>query len=237
MALPNQFANVTEATGQQLDDNFNTVGRLAPLGCAITGTNTLTLTLNPNQPTVPSYANYMQFTGIASATNTGAVTAAVGALAQLPVYKDGPAGPVALSGREIIQNCEITLLYDSALNSGNGGFHLYSMAMAALRETQVSLAGLQIGGSTTLAAILSTTAAVTLGALLPQASSTATVNLTGCVAGDAVQVVPPSISVGLVYQGYVLGAGSIAIIATNPSTGTITPVAGSHRVAAQRFAP
>jgi hypothetical protein len=61
---------------------------------------------------------------VAVASNSGATTARVGSLAVLPVYKDKSGGPTALAGGEIIIHNFVTLIYDAALNSGGGGFHL-----------------------------------------------------------------------------------------------------------------
>jgi hypothetical protein len=67
----------------------------------------------------------MQFTGVATASNTGGVTAQIaGFVGTFPVYKDTSGGPVALVGGELILNCAFTLIYDQALNSNAGGFHL-----------------------------------------------------------------------------------------------------------------
>lgn len=130
MALPIAFSNNTSPTGPQLDGNFAAVGALTVIACLVSGTNALVLTPNANSPTVVAYANYGRYSGVAVSSNTAASTARIGGLAALPVYRDTPAGPVALSGNEIIAGCAFTLIYDSALNAGSGGFHLVSMANA-----------------------------------------------------------------------------------------------------------
>jgi len=127
MALPNTFAAVTAATGAQLDANFNAVGKLGIIPCAVSGTNALTLTPTAGiAPTIAAYSNYLQFSGIFVASNTGAVTVQVGSLPALNAYKDSLAGPVALSGGESILGCAFLAEYDSALNTGAGGFHIYT---------------------------------------------------------------------------------------------------------------
>lgn len=131
MALPYLFANVTSATGQQLDDDFSVVGKLGTLPCTITGTDTLALTLSSTNPTISAYANYLRFSGIAAGDNTTAVTAQVGSLGTLSVYKDTSSGPVVLTGGEIQEDNYIELVYDSALNSGSGGFHLVSSTVTS----------------------------------------------------------------------------------------------------------
>lgn len=126
MALPTSFSNNTNPTGPELDGNFSAVGVLTTIPCAVTGTNTLVMTANANTPTISAYSNYLRVSGVAVATNTGATQARVGTLPLLNVYLDTPSGPVALVGNEIKINCAFTLMYDSALNSGAGGWHLFS---------------------------------------------------------------------------------------------------------------
>ena len=130
MALPYSFSANTSPTGVQLDANQAALGAQGIVPCTVSGTNTLTLTQLSNTSTVAAYANYNKYSGIAAATNTGAMTARVGALAALNVYKGGPAAPVACAGGELIIGCAFTLTYDSALNSGAGGFHLTSTTEA-----------------------------------------------------------------------------------------------------------
>lgn len=128
MALPYSFSNNTSPTGPQLDANQAALGAQGIIPCTASGTNTVVMTPNANTSTVSAYANYARFSSVASATNTGPVVARVGALSLLPVYWDSPSGPIALTGGEIRINCAFTLIYDSTLNAGNGGFHLISMA-------------------------------------------------------------------------------------------------------------
>lgn len=122
------FAAVTTATGAQLDANFNALGSLTAIPCTMSGSNTVTMTpdTGSNTPAVTAYRNYSLFTGIVASTNTGAATIQVGGLAALNVYKDSPAGPVALSGGEMIAGNAVSAEYDSALNAGAGGFRLYT---------------------------------------------------------------------------------------------------------------
>lgn len=124
MALPVTFGPLSTATMAQLDQNFAALGKLTVVPCTVVGTNALTLTPLANTPTVAAYANYMLFSGVVAMTNTTAVTARVGSLAILPVYKDGGTGPIALTGAELVAANSLLLLYDGALASGAGGFHL-----------------------------------------------------------------------------------------------------------------
>ena len=124
MALPVTFAAQTTPTMPELDQNFAALGALTAIPCTVSGTNTITMTPAANTPTIAAYANYQPFSGVAAATNTGAATNAVGGLTALAIYKDSASGPVALAGGEIVIGNALYLVYDSALNAGNGGFHL-----------------------------------------------------------------------------------------------------------------
>ena len=206
-----------------LDNNFVTLGAADTIACGIAGTDTLTLTQNaagvvPSQ-TISAYTNYMLFTGVAVASNTGAVTATVGAVGALNVYKDTPAGPAALTGNEIIIGNAISLRYDSALNSGAGGFHLTSST--ANTSTAISPSSVQVAGNSTLTNLLSgnsptLTFTATPGWSSQDQSFSVTAALTNAIilpaAGDFVAVNPPSLgAAGIGFQGYISGAGSLSL--------------------------
>lgn len=147
MALPNVFAAVTSATGAQLDANFNALGVLVPIPCTVSGTNTVTMTpATTNTPTVLAYSNYRLFSGVVATSNTGAVTIQVGSLTALTAYKDSPGGPVALAGGELRAGNAFTAEYDSALNSGAGGFHIWSNTSFAGGTISGSLANVVLSG-------------------------------------------------------------------------------------------
>ena len=149
MTLPNTFGTKTAATGQQLDDNFNALGVLVPIPCTVSGTNTVTMTpATTNTPAVLAYSNYRLFSGVVATSNTGAVTIQVGSLTALPAYKDSPAGPIALSGGELHTGNAFTAEYDAALNSGGGGFHVWSNTAFAGGTLSGSLANLTMVGGT-----------------------------------------------------------------------------------------
>lgn len=137
MPLAYIFGSATTAPTSDLDSNFQTVGLLGTLPCSVTGTNALALTLlNPtNSPTVSAYADYLIFSFVAANTNTGAVTAAVGSLGALSVYKNSSSGPVAVAAGDIIANNFYTLRYSAALNSGAGGFYLDASGLSTENES------------------------------------------------------------------------------------------------------
>ena len=151
MPLPVTFANLTAPTLPELDQNFAALGALTTIPCVISGTNALSLTPATNTPSINTYANYQPFSGVIVNANTGPTTAQVGALNFLTVYKDTSAGPVALSGGELIPNTLATFTYDSALNSGAGGFHLQVSASSVgpVGGSSRGLIGSSAGGGVT----------------------------------------------------------------------------------------
>ncbi len=215
MALPFLFANVSTLSTPQLDANYNALGALTPVPCVVTGTNALTLTPAASTPTVAAFSNYMQFTGVATQTNTSTVSAVVGALAALPVYKNTTGGPSALIGGEITASCGINLMYDSALNAGNGGFHLMNPAEPLIISASASIAWPSIPA--------------TFGSL-------STVFASGASVGDVVTVgTPASVPLGIIFFGWVSSVSTVSVQAYNVTVGAITPPAGNYRIAVRRY--
>lgn len=130
---------VGPGTTPQLDANLNILSALVPIPCTVSGTNALVLTSIEGAGSVTAYQQNMQFIGIAAATNSSTVTANCAGFGVLNVYKDTINGPAALTGTEIVQNCQFTLTYDLALNGGAGGFHLQTGAAAQLNGQTVTI--------------------------------------------------------------------------------------------------
>jgi hypothetical protein len=126
MALPFIFNNL--AAGNQpasdLDTNFNAVGFMAITQCTATGTNSITLVPNSNQPTIAAYANYQQFSFVPAGASTGSVTIAVNSLAALNVYLSD--GATQAASGTFSTSMVVVVAYNSALNSGAGGFIILS---------------------------------------------------------------------------------------------------------------
>src|SRR5271154_220390 len=195
-----QFENNLQNSLIAIDENFITFGALVPIPCGIAGTNTLTLTQSAigivPSPAIQGYTTGMFFTGIAAATNTGAVQAQVGSAGLLNVYKDSLAGPVVLSGNEIVAACAISLRYDAALNSGAGGFHLTSTT-STLGGVAIDPLSVQINNNSTLTNLLSGTVAVTFTAAPGWNSQDQPFTLTGLppnipAVGDFMMITSPS---------------------------------------------
>lgn len=224
------FASVTEATGQQLDDNLTLTSNQAPIPCTAAGTNIITLTQKANVYPVTAYGNNMQFSAVAAATNTTAATAQLGSLGALSIYKDSSVGPVALVGGEIVIGCAFTLLYDAALNSGAGGFHLFSNT--GILGTTINPAAIQVGTGATLARYLSRTASVSFSIINPNAAVESLFTLSNVLPNDAIILGPPSLTPNnpVSFLGYVSATGSVVLRAVNAATTTVTVTPGVWRV-------
>jgi hypothetical protein len=217
-----QFENNTTNQLAALDNNFITFGALVPIPVTVSGTNALTLTQSAvgmvPTPSISAYTTGMMFQGIATATNTGPVTAGVGAIGNPPVYKDSPAGPVVLTGGEIVASCKIALLYDAALNAGGGGFHLISST--AIVGTASKPASVQINGGATLTMALSGSVSLLFTATPGWLSQDQLFSVTAAgpqlpALGDFLQVCPPSLGAnGVGYSGLVTAVGSLSSVAS-----------------------
>lgn len=229
------FAALTAPTLPELDGNFNILSALANISVSVAGTNTLALTNTNTAGSITAYQNNMRFTGVASATNTGSVTAAFGSLAALNVYVDSQSGPVLLSGGEIVQNCEFTLTYDSTLNTGAGGFHLQTGSGQITTQT-INVKALEVNGGAPILGIQSGLFTVSFGTLTPGVSSLATVTLASIHTGDIALLGAPTYSAGLAFGQFVSAAGSIVLSASNFTTNaTITPPTATYRVSVLRY--
>lgn len=232
MASITLFAAATQATGQQLDDNLTLVSAQAPIPCSVSGTNALTLTVKSNVYTVTAYGNNMQLSGVAASSNNAAMTARLGALPILNVYKDTGSGPVALVGGELIAGNAFTLFYDPTLNSGAGGFHLFSIAGST--GTAINPATLQLGTGSVLTRYLTATASVSFTVFGANSAQEAAIAVPGVLVNDAIQVGPPSMaaSVALSFFGYVPASGTVNLRGVNAAGATISLTPGIFRVTA-----
>ncbi len=218
MALPVTFGPLSAAQMSQLDQNFAAVGALGIVPCTVTGTDALTFTPNANTPTISAYADYQRVAGIVAVNNTGAVTARIGGLAFKNVYVDSVSGPVALTAaNSLVDNNYVTLAYDSALNSGTGGFHLVSQLPvnsfldlissstgAMLYRTSVSWTGLAVGSSVQ----------VINGGILPTYASLTTV--LDAAVGSSVGMIATRTSVGWI--GLQAGASGTRLTSSGPGS-------------------
>lgn len=75
-------------------------------------------------PAIPNYSNPLIVWFVPAHSNTTTSTANISGKGALTIFKDSGAGPVALTGGEIIAANWCGIAFDSALASGAGGFHL-----------------------------------------------------------------------------------------------------------------
>jgi len=102
--------------------------------CQCSGTNALTLTPILNEVGGDNVGNYMAWSFVAANNSTGLVTANIGTIGSLNVYKDG--GVNQAGAGDIIANRLYVLVYNSALNAGTGGYVLFA-GMPSLTATNV----------------------------------------------------------------------------------------------------
>lgn len=124
MTLPFVFASspAGNVPAVQLDQNYNAVGAMAVTQCTATGTNTVALAQNMNQPTVSAYANYLLFGFQAVATSTASITVNVNTLGALPLFLAD--GVTQAGNGSLVSGVYYVAAYNLSLNSGGGGFQL-----------------------------------------------------------------------------------------------------------------
>jgi len=213
MTLPYVFASATTIVSSQFDTNFDAVAALGFLPCTIAGTGNYTFTpVTGTSPNVSTYSSPLYISGVASGTNAGAVTAQVNSIGFLPVYKDTVSGPIPLTGGEIVSGNQLLLMYDAALNSGAGGFHLVSANVNAVTG-YLPLAGGTLTGPLAAPTITSV-AKLSFGAA-------STSSITRAISA-AVSTVFPTIAAGATsdYSFSVAGvkAGDAPLFSTNGTT-------------------
>ncbi len=212
MPLPFIFANVTSAHGSDLDNDFAALGALTPIPCTVAGSNALVLTPATDTPTIGAYENYQPFSGAAISANTSGVTISVGGLSALVVYEDTPAGPVALTGGEIQPGNFIYAVYDSALNSGAGGFHLL---------TAPATPGARLGATSSITS--NTGVTMTQGQLTGGGTGQGIIQRAGSPSGDFNDQAPAASALVSVLPGAVVGTTfRFRVVNTSGHTQTVT---------------
>ncbi len=219
------FGNDTTPALSDLDQNFDAAFLLTPVPCSVAGTNALVFTQNAAgqaaSGTIAAYANGLQICGVAAQTNTTAVTAQLGALPVLNVYKDAQGSGVLLAGNEIQQNAALTLRYDSTLNSGAGGWRLIASTCiygSAIVPSLVRASiGVQYGSQTapTVTGIITAQATLAYSALVPNATQDQTFTVADLLSTDGLMMaLPLPVSTGLTFSSYFTAGSTV--------TGTVT---------------
>jgi hypothetical protein len=138
MALPFTFATLPAGLtpAADLDTNFAAVASLGVIPCTATGTNSLTLTPIANTPNVQAYVGFQLFGFVAPATSTGAVTIAVSALSATNVYL-----PNGVTQANVVAGVYYIVQFNTALNSGAGGFQMIGGGDSTLSIVTISATG------------------------------------------------------------------------------------------------
>lgn len=215
------FGTTPNATGQQLDVNLAALARMGAYPCTVGGTaSAILLTLaDASSPLNNAYQNYVDYAFIVGATNPGAVTIKVGALAALNAYKDTSAGPVALAGSEMVQNCLCIATYDLALNGGAGGFHVRVVGAV---NSPINPSLLQVASGATVTRFLAATYTVAFTVVPASSTQDQNVTLAGVQLGDLIHLgLPATVTAGLMFSGRVPAAGSVALRAANVTAASI----------------
>lgn len=219
MTIPTLFAALTNATGQELDTNFQFVGLLGAQPCDVTGTNTLTFTPQATSVGVTAYQDGMVIVGVAVAANTSAVTAQVSGLGVFPVQFDAGAGPVALTGGEIQIGSMIVLV----LSVGEGVWHLINVpAIASLNAVSSTQGAVLYRGASGWVALGPGTSGQVLGTggaaanpLWKNFSAGATAGATSAI---SVTASPFTYTAGNQYETVYISGGTVSIVAVNGTT-------------------
>lgn len=121
MTFPVIFNNLPSGNvpAADLDTMFTTVGQMAVVHCAASGSNTIALSPGTNMPTQSAYVHqqYYDFVAIASSTATCVVN--VSSLGNIPLYL--PGGVSQAGSGNITNGANYTIQYLTGLNSGGGG--------------------------------------------------------------------------------------------------------------------
>lgn len=145
MSLPFTFAALPTGNtpAADLDQNFAALGALTIIPCTASGTNAITLTPVSNTPTVSSYSAFQQFSFVAAATSSGAVTVNVNGVGAVPLNVIG--GSQAGSGQ--IQS---GVFYVIALNANGTAAVIVSSQAPISNVMRTYISGLTLsndGGS------------------------------------------------------------------------------------------
>lgn len=90
--------------------------------------------------------------------------------------------------------------------------------------------GVIIGG-TSIAEVLTTTAALDFGSIAAAASADLTITVTGSAVNDGVVLgLPAAPTAGIVYQAFVSAVNTVTVRATNITAGAIDPASQTFRV-------
>lgn len=203
------------------DQSLADMGLLGTIPCVASGTNAVVLTpvTAVFPPNVTAYQGNIQFSFVPVATSTGAVTARVGALSVLTVYRND--GTQAGAG-DLVQNQVALIAYNSTL----GGFQLVNQSKQAAGGSglvQVTGASATITAGTPAVAIVRTapvTTSLTLPAVSAQADKLQIFDWSSSVTGHTITINRAGSDMIMRATSFQLfsNAASLASITLYPST-------------------
>lgn len=213
------FTGLSTFPSADFDQMYSQLAAQTPVPVTFAGGNIINWTGLVTGFPLSSYFNYMMFGGVVAITNTTGTVAAYGGIApNLTVYKDTAFGPVSISGAELTSSNLAVMAYDSALNSGGGGFHMVTQPANMNPMTSMS--------------VVTFTSVLTGGALDTQTS------IAGVSIGDMIVAQPATApSIGINYQAFCAVAGTVTTRAFNYSAASITPGTITFRLAITRPRP
>lgn len=133
--------------------------------CEASGTNAITLTPIMHDEGGATYADHMVFAAVAAATSTGAVTAAVGDLDALKVYKE--AGATQAGSGDVVAASLYFFAYNAALDAAAGGLVLISTATIKSSSATTGI-GYATGAGGTITQATNKSTGVTLSKVVGQ---------------------------------------------------------------------
>lgn len=183
MAPRTVYANLTDGLQplNLFDQSLADMGTLGIIPCTASGTNAIVLTPIPTAftPTVSIPNQLQSFSFVATATSTGAITVQIGTAAALNLYKED--GATQASTGDLVNKVLYGITYNSALNSGVGGYQIAFPITSVLNPV---ISGATISNSTiTTSTYNGNTWTAGTGTLTIAAGKTLTANNTLTLAG------------------------------------------------------
>ena len=132
-AVPNIFGALTTPSLPNLDSDFTAVTPNVVLACNAAGTNALTLTPLAGTLSQTAYSDKELFSFIALNTSTASVTAQIGALGSINLYKAG--GITQAGSGDIVASQYYIIAYQASLNASAGGFVIVSAIPPSATQT------------------------------------------------------------------------------------------------------
>lgn len=182
-------------------------------------------TQNAQTVSVSSFSgqNGQQITFRAGLTNTGAMTLTPTGSSATPVLKDTLAGPVALSGGEVVTGNEYTVTYDTTA----GAFHLGFYPINSLNITGNIATTANISSTSANVAGTTTTGGLSVGIGGANFANTVTITNGGATITGASSITGAATITGQITAGASIHTGGATVAAPFAGTGNIAVPIGT----------